>query len=230
MTHALTAGHPKANHVASHPIATLLPMLPMLLLALLASGCAGKPTSYYTLAHAPLPLPVPGSVAAAVPAATPILIELTPVIVPERLARPQMVLTKPGQQSAAVELLEQHRWISAFDNELREALATGIAARIGAIDVTRSGAPSAQPVWRIAVQLRQFDAIENVRVDAAFGWSARRSDAEQGAVCRWGGSVAVGSGIDALAKGAQQITDQAAQAIARHVAALALDPAAPCGQ
>ena len=239
MTHVMKTSDAKAGVVAIGSFAqvrcgarlpTRLPTLMLALLVplvLLVSGCASKPTNYYTLAQAPLPSQA--AAPASVPSfAAPMFIELTPVIVPERLARQQMVLTKPGSTSVEVELLERHRWISTFDNELREELAAGIAANVGAIDVTRSGAPSLLPVWRIAVQLRQFDAIENVRVDAAFGWSARRSDAPESAVCRWSGSAAVGNGIDALAKGTQQVTDLAAQAIARHVKALALDPAAQC--
>ena len=239
MTHALNAAHSNANRGAPSRHARLIPPSPLrmalscalVLAALLASGCAGKPTNYYTLARAPLPLPTAGAAASVADA---IFIELAPVAVPERLARPQMVLTKPGGQSAGVELLEKERWISSFELELRDALASGIAARTGAIDVTRSGAPAAQPVWRIAVQLRQFDAIEATRVDATFSWTARRAGASAGpgpiAICRWAGSVQVGRGIDALARGVQQVTDQAAQAIARHLVALTDDPAAPCRQ
>jgi uncharacterized lipoprotein YmbA len=236
MTHVMKTIGSEADHAVRHVAGLrcavrLSTLLPTLMLALLAVGCASKPTTYYSLAQAPLPLQAAASISASAPAlsfAAPMLIELSPVIVPERLARQQMVLTKKGSMSVEVELLERHRWISTFDNELREALGTGIAANVGAIDVTRSGAPSLLPVWRIAVQLRQFDAIENVRVDAAFGWSARRSDGGESALCRWSGSAAVGNGINALAKGTQQVTEQAAQAIARHVKALALDPAAPC--
>ncbi|MFT5643992.1 MAG: putative lipoprotein YmbA [Janthinobacterium sp.] len=240
MTHAWNTIYPNAGQAqpgrtAAWPVAawrraTLLPAA-LLSVLLLASGCAIKPTSYYTLTTAPLAIaPAVAVTGATASAADAIFIELAPVAVPERLARPQMVLTRPGGQSAKVELLEQHRWIASFELELRDALASGIAVRAGAIDVTRGGAPSLLPVWRIAVQLRQFEAIEAERVDAAFSWTARRSDADQDSACRWAGSVQVGSGIDALAQGAQQLTDQTAQAIARHLAALSLDPAAACGQ
>lgn len=131
-----------------------------------------------------------------------------------------MVVTQPGGRSAEVELLEQHRWTSSFENELRDALASGIASRIGAIDVTKGGRQPGQPAWRIAVQLRQFDAVENTRVDAALSWTLRRSDADRSAACQWSGSENVGNGIGALAQGAQRVTDQAANAIARHLMAV----------
>ena len=185
----------------------------LLAAVVLASGCASQPNRYYTLATPP---GVSASTALASEAA-PVFIELAPVAVPERLARPQMVVTPAGSGSAAVQLLEQHRWTSSLENELRDALASGIASRLGAIDVSRGGRPQHQPAWRIAVQLRQFDAVENTRVDAAFSWTLRRSDADRSADCQWSGSEAVGNGIDELAQGAQRVTDQAASAIARHL-------------
>lgn len=191
--------------------------------AILLTACANTSNArYYTLT---------GPAASAItPAAStaPIFIELAPVAVPERLARPQMVLSKPAGQSAELELLEQYRWTSSFENEMRDALSAGITNRLGAVDVSKSGRSQGQAVWRIAVQLRQFDAIENTRVDAAFSWTARRSDTGSHAACQWAGSEAVGSGMDALAQGAQRITDRAAQMIAQHLAALASNPAAPC--
>ncbi|RZI69472.1 PqiC family protein [Variovorax guangxiensis] len=192
-----------------------------LAVALFVAGCASAPDRYYTLA-------APTEAAAPLLTGGPVFIELAPVAVPERLARPQMLVQQPGGRSAEVALLEQHRWSSSFENELRDALASGIAARLGAIDVTKGGRQPTQPAWRIAVQVRQFDAIENTRVDAAFSWTVRRSDAERSTTCRWSASEPVGSGIDALAQGAQRVTAKAAEAIARHLATLQADAAAPC--
>jgi uncharacterized lipoprotein YmbA len=178
--------------------------------AVLLAGCASAPERYYTLAAAVDPV--------AAPSGAPLFIELAPVAVPERLARPQMVIGKAG--SAEVDLLEQHRWASSFDNELRDALAGGIAARLGAIDVTRGGYQAGAPAWRIAVQLRQFDAVENAQIDAALSWTARRSDGAFSATCQWSGRERLDAGIPALALGAQRLTSRAAEAIARHLAAI----------
>ena len=188
----------------------------LLAAVILASGCASQPNRYYTLTT---PAGLSANTAPASEAA-PVFIELAPIAVPERLARPQMVVTPTGGGSAVVQLLEQHRWTSSLENELRDALASGIVSRLGAIDVSRGGRPQHQPAWRIAVQLRQFDAVENTRVDAAFSWTLRRSDADRSAACQWSGSETVGNGIDALAQGAQRVTDQAANAIARHLTAV----------
>lgn len=191
--------------------------------AVFVAGCVSSaPDRYYTLA-------APGGPSSAAPASgAPVFIELAPVAVPERLARPQMVVHQAGGQSAEVALLEQHRWSSSFENELRDALASGIAARLGAIDVTKGGRQPSTPAWRIAVQVRQFDAVENTRVDAALSWTVRRSDADLNATCQWRTSEPVGHGIDALALGAQRVAANASAAIARHIAQLQQNPGVPC--
>ncbi|CAN5402311.1 hypothetical protein BH10PSE18_BH10PSE18_37400 [soil metagenome] len=191
------------------------------------AGCASTPDRYYTLASlAETPKAAEGGTLPR--AASPLFLELAPLAVPERLARPQMVVRKAGAQSAEVELLEQSRWASSFENELRDALAAGIASRLGAVDLTRGGPVPAQPVWRIAVQVRQFDAVRDTRVDATFSWSVRRSDGDRVPACEWSGSESVGNGIEARAQGAQRLTAKAAEAIARRVSALQADPAAAC--
>ena len=71
--------------------------------AALLGACASPPTRYYTLAA-----PAAVAVTAAPVGATPMWIELAPLAVPERLARPQMVLRRGGEGSAEVRVLEQH--------------------------------------------------------------------------------------------------------------------------
>ncbi len=178
-------------------------------IASVLAGCASKPTLYYSLADG-----APATVTAQVGA--PLYIEMLPLAMPERLARPQLVVKQPGVANAQVEVLEQHRWASSFENELRDALAIGVAARLGAFDATKGGRQNAQPSWRIAVQVRQFDAIEGVRVEAGFGWTLRRSDATLTTACQLSLTEPVGSGIDAAA------------AIARSVTAAQANPSAPC--
>ena len=184
------------------------------------AGCASPPDRYYTLAS-------PADQAAAPTAtATPLYLEFAPVAVPERLARPQMVVRQPGDTSAQVEVLEQHRWASSFENELRDALSSGIAGRLGALDVTQGSRQTSQPVWRVAVQVRQFDLVDGGRVDAGFSWTLRRSDEARTVVCRLDAGEATGSGIDALAEGAQRVTAAAAAAMARSVNAAQTNPGA----
>lgn len=191
-------------------------------LAVLAAGCASKPDNYYTLAS---PVAAAEAAPSTLGSAAPLYIELAPVAVPERFARPQMVVRQPNG-SVQVEVLEQHRWAASFENELRDALASGIAGRLGALDVTKGGRQSSQPVWRIAVQLQQFDAVDGGRVDASFNWTLRRSDEARTVVCQLNLGEAVGSGMDAVAQGVQRVTSAAAAAMARSVSAARANPAA----
>lgn len=189
-------------------------------LAALVAGCASKPDNYYTLAS---PVAAADAAPSTLGGAAPLYIELAPVAVPERFARPQMVVRQPNG-SVQVEVLEQHRWASSFENELRDALASGIAGRLGALDVTKGGRQTSQPVWRIAVQLQQFDAVDGGRVDAGFSWTLRRSDEARTLVCQLNLGEAVGSGMDAVARGAQRVTAAAAAAMARSVDAARANP------
>lgn len=203
-------------------------LLPFAALALLAGCAATGATRYYTLAAPTLPAAIEPANEYLRRTGEPLFFELMPVAVDERLARPQMVLRKRGDADSQVEVLEQSRWSSSFENELHDALAGGIGARLGAVDVSRGGAQPDRPAWRIDVRLRQFDAIESDRINAAFGWTVRRTDQQRSAVCRWSVSEPVGAGIDALAQGAQRATARATDAIARHVLALQADSQAPC--
>ena len=179
-----------------------------------ACGSAGGP-QYYSLAEASPPLP------AAKTSSAPAYIELAPIAMPERFARPQFVVRKKdAPESPAVDILEQHRWSSSFEDELRDALGSGIARRLGAVDVTKTGRQRGQPATRIAVQLGQFDAIEGQRVDASFTWTVRRTDEGPATGCQLSISEPVGSGFDALAQGAQRVTARLADAIAGSVSAV----------
>ncbi|WPB58099.1 PqiC family protein [Xylophilus sp. GOD-11R] len=190
--------------------------------AALGAGCASQPDRYYTLA-APSSVTAP----AAATATPPLFVEIAPVAMPERLARPQMVVRKdtPG---AEVRILEQHRWASSFEKEMRDALAAGIASRAGAIDVTKGGRPSSPAVWRVAVQLQGFDAVEDRGVQADFSWTLRRADRDDSLSCSYSTSEPAAAGIDAIAHGAQQVTRRASEAIGAQLLALQASPRAGC--
>ena len=188
-----------------------------------ACGSSGGP-QYYSLADSAAPARAPMSAGGA-----PAYIELAPIAMPERFARPQLVVRKKdAPDSPAVDILEQHRWSSSFEDELRDSLGSGIASRLGAVDVTKSGRQRGQPATRIAVQLEQFDAIEGKRVDASFTWTVRRTDEGPATGCRLSLSEPVGGGFDALAQGAQRLTSRLADAIAASVPAPAGQPTAKC--
>lgn len=132
-------------------------------LMLALTACSGTQTRFYTLATfasdtvKPVSGAMPGTTST-MPRQT--FIEVLPVSVPERLARPQIVLRSDGTR---IDIFEQDRWSAPLNSELRDALSSRIANRLGAFDVTRGGRPTNQPVYRIAVEVRQFDAARGVQ-------------------------------------------------------------------
>jgi uncharacterized lipoprotein YmbA len=195
--------------------------------ALLLAGCASNTgPQYYSLAETKAPGRAPMVPAAG---AAPLYIEFAPIAMPDRFARPQMVVRKrAAPESPGVDILEDHRWSSSFEFELRDALGSGIVSRLGAVDVTKSGRQRGQPVTRIAVQMGQFDAVEGSRVDASFTWTVRRTDEGAPTGCQLSVSEPVGSGFDALAQGAQRVTAKLADAIASSISAINANQAPPC--
>lgn len=190
---------------------------------LLLGGCASSvSTRYYTLAST-----APVAASAATSDASPgklAFFELAPVAVPERLARPHLVIRQkegpPGAAGGRLVILEEERWSSPFNSELRDALASGIASRLGAIDVTYGGRPRGEPIYRISVQLQQFDAALDERVDATFGWTIARSDGSRSAACVVSLSEQVGAGTEALVQGIGRMVNRIADRVATDVARL----------
>ncbi|SFB13948.1 hypothetical protein SAMN04515620_12047 [Collimonas sp. OK607] len=191
--------------------------------ALLLAGCASPPTRFYTLSAPALTVPAPAI------QNTRTFIDVAPVTLPERLARPQLVVRSAGSASSArIDILEQERWSAPFNNELRDALASAIANRLGAIDVSRSGRPTDQPVYRIAVELREFDAVPGEKVQATYGWTITRSDSNRSSACQLSVTEAVMPGIDALVLGVQRTVADAADGIAANVTAFKANMTSSC--
>lgn len=197
--------------------------LGLTVVALMLAACAATQVRYYSLANPVLPSVTP------LPTGASIHFEMAPVGVPERLARPQMVVRNDADPSStSVRVLEQQRWTSSFDSELRDAFGVAIAARLGAVDVSRGGHLPGHPVYRVAVQVRQFDATLDKEVDARFGWTITRSDDDRNAVCQTTATQKVGLGIDELVQGIQRVVATTADHIAAQIAALQDARTLPC--
>ncbi len=184
-----------------------------LAIALVLAGCGSAPTHFYTLS-APKTAVIPPK-----PENLPIFIEVAPVAVPERLARPQLVVNSSGNFGTGVDILEQERWSSPFNSELRDALASGLSTRLNAIDVSRSGRLKDQATYRIAIELRDFVAIPGDKVQSTFGWIISRSDDGRSATCQANISEPVKSGIDGLVLGVQHSVSDVTNKIAANIKA-----------
>lgn len=194
--------------------------------ALLAAGCASIPEArFYTLAE-------PSGISEASDSrlslsSKPVFIDVMPVRVPERLARPQLVIRTQGQASRLL-ILEQDRWPSHFNHELRDAFTTQIASRIGAISETRGRRRPDQPAYRIAIELSQFDAVVGKVVNARFDWIITRTTDNRGAACYSELSEPVSGGIDGMVGGVRQAVSRVAGEISRNLAELDTGQAVVC--
>ncbi len=191
----------------------------------LASCAANVPTRFYTLS-------TPVNTTQPVIKTTAISIEVLPVNVPERLKRPQLVISTQGTQ---LKILEQDRWSSSFNDELHDVFASGIAAQVGAVDVTRGGRVANQPIYRIAITLRQLDAVPGDKIQANFGWTITRLDTSSGVSkdtvisCQLTITKPVSNSIDAVVQGMQATVADVVAAISANVTSLNSSNAAECG-
>ncbi|MDN5881481.1 MAG: PqiC family protein [Nitrosospira sp.] len=196
--------------------------------ALLLVGCASVPaTRFYTLS-------TPSEPSGAKDASrlsqlsNPIFIEVMPIDVPERLARPQLVVRLPGSGETQLSILEYDRWSSHFNYELRDAFATGIADRTGAMNRTRGIRTPDRPTYRIAIELSQFAAIVGDKVQARFDWTITRSTDGSNVACYSEISESVGEGIDGVVKGLQRAVSRVVADVSKTLIELDTGQAAAC--
>jgi uncharacterized lipoprotein YmbA len=202
----------------------------MLILAAMLSACATSTSTarFYTLANNS---PVE-SQATNLPPVAPIAIEILPIKVPERLKRPQLVIT--SKNSSQLKILEHDRWSSSFNDELQDAFVSGISKQLNAIEISRGGRVANQPIYRVAIALRQFSATPGEQVQANFGWTITRLNADARSAgnnmlsCQATISKTVGSDMDAVVKGVQEMVADTIQAISENVRSVDNGEAGKC--
>lgn len=132
------------------------------LTVLLLAGCASPEPRYHTLAPQRIALPpLP---------AQPRWIEVQPPAVPAGLDRVQLVLRR---EDGGVRRLENERWSAALPDELRDALALQLQARLGAVDLYRRGAAGEAPLYRISAEVLRLEA-GSAGAEVAVSWTVRR--------------------------------------------------------
>ncbi len=163
---------------------------------------------------------------------TPIAIEVLPVSVPERLKRPQLVLT--SKDISQLKILEQDRWSSSFNDELHDGFVSGITNQLGAIDISHGRRIANQPTYRIAIVLQQFNATLGEQVQTNFAWTITRlitgsSATDKTALtCQINSRKSVSNDIDAVVKGVREALAEAIQAISTNVSSLNNGEAGKC--
>ncbi len=192
--------------------------LMLTLVAALAACAQPATTRFYTLNNQTHNQP------AAVSKTTPIAIEVLPVRVPERLKRPQLVLT--SKETPQLKILEQDRWSSSFNDELHDAFVSGITNQLGAIDTSHGRRVPNQPTYRIAIVLQQFNATLGEQVQTNFAWTITRLSTDSSAAdnaaltCQTNSKKLVNNDIDVVVKGVREAVAEVVQAISTNVSSL----------
>lgn len=129
-------------------------------LALALAACASTPIRYHTM------LPPATHESVAQPQAS-FLIDVLPVGVPAQLDQPQMVV-RQGESDMAV--LDGERWASPLGDEVRGALSSELAVLLNTQDVAGLPIQSEEPLVRVKVQIRRFDAWPGKQVQLVVDW------------------------------------------------------------
>ncbi|MRV75276.1 hypothetical protein GJ700_26515 [Duganella sp. FT92W] len=187
----------------------------MLLSAAALAGCAHStpPERFYSLSSG-MPAAAPASAASRAP----LYFELAAVAVPQQVNRSQLVVTV-GE--GRVELLEQQRWSAPLSSEIGQVLSLGITTELGAVDVYRTAAPDAAPVYRISASIQRFESApgKSALIDAV--WSVRRAGQTKVLACRTVAEEPVPDNYDALVAGHRRAMARIAAAVSKGVLALA---------
>ena len=178
----------------------------------LAACSSPAPIHYYTLLPPPA-VPPAAATAAAAQAASPFLIDVLPVGLPEHLDQQPLVVRQSG--SGAVTLMDEERWVGPLGDELRNALSVHLAERLGTQDVAGLASSSDQKVLRVKVQVRRFDAWLNNQVQLEAGWSMGfAQDGKARLVCQGRFTEPATDGYPGLVQAQQQAVSALAARIA----------------
>lgn len=170
---------------------------------LLMTGCGSTPPRFHSLLGDPLQIAAPS-----------VSWQLSPVTVPAQVDRPQWVVRRADGSLA---VLENERWHAPLQDELRDALAEQLSARLGP-----AGQPAAtgRTAWRITLDVQRFDSVPG-RATLVAQWQVQSSADRAGLRCSFQYAHTVADGVPALAAGHRRNVAQLAGVVAS--ALLALD-------
>ena len=176
------------------------------------TSCATvHPTNFYTLTK-PLPEAARNQQISTAKHANMINIS---VDVPDGLKRPQIVINNKNDSSLV--LLEHHRWLSAFDEELNDALNSGIHGN------TNIQALASNNRYQISVQLLQMDTVLSDRVATHFQWKIRRHNRDDKPsnaselVCEFSANKPTDTSVTSAVEAMQAIVQDLTQIISQQI-------------
>lgn len=187
----------------------------LLALALVAalSGCGTSPAPRYHVLTVTSPVRASGSAQR--------LVEILPVVVPERLNREEMVLTGAAGQ---LDVRDGDHWAAPLSDEIRQILTDALWRRLWATDVYQAPVtPTANglPQYRLALRIERFEAVPGRSAVVEGSWTARRLPQGQATSCRASMTVPLPDLTpDAAAAALSDGTGQLARLVADSIGAL----------
>ncbi len=177
-------------------------------------GCAGTAPHYYSLQGGE---PEPRS---ATMVKADYAISVQPVVVPQQVARPQIVVRmEPGSE---VVPLNSSLWVGPLESQIRGALAAELSRRLNVLDVGGASAGEGVPVWRVYVDLQRFDSLYGREIQQEVVWRLMPQAMPKGAkerVCSAQVTRPVETGMSALVEGHREALAGVAAAIAQSLPA-----------
>ncbi|SFB01301.1 hypothetical protein SAMN04515620_11269 [Collimonas sp. OK607] len=181
----------------------------LVLVTAMLAGCVSPEPRYYTLSQRPI------IAATAAPAAKqgqePVLIEVSPVRVPDRLNRANLLLNRGDSR---LKVMEQDRWSAPFPDELRDALSQHLQASLNAVDIYHQGTSGNAPLYRVTVEVVRMDAELGGRADAIINWTVQRLPDSKVTSGRTQVELPTPGGLDSVVAAYQHIVIAAAADIA----------------
>jgi len=181
------------------------------------AGCTSTAaTRFHTLMPAEPPAAAaPGTAAVARPRAA---IVLEPIRLPAQVDQPQWLVRLPDD---TVAILEQDRWTSPLQDELRQALLERLGTRWEA--GTGRSVPGAGPPLRIALEVRRFDSVvgREARIDGSWSISAGEGPGSRVSQCEWSWREPALGGTEALAAAHRRIVARLGDALGESLDTLA---------
>jgi len=193
-------------------------------LSAFVAGCTSTPaTRFHTLMPAEPPAAAASASAAAARPRKAIVLE--PIRWPAQVDQPQWFVRLPDD---TVAVLEQDRWTSPLQDELRQALLERLGTRWEA--GTARALPGAGPPLRIALDVRRFDSVvgSEARIDGSWSISAGEGSNSRNSQCEWGWREPASGGTEALAAAHRRIVARLGEAIGASLDNLAQGRSAAC--
>lgn len=178
----------------------------------LLAGCAGTAPQYYSLQA-----PAIASSDAVRNADAKYVISVQPVLIPQELSRPQIVVASPD--TSEVVPLSVALWSGPLEAQIRDALAASLSSTLNVLEVGAAKLDGA-PVWNIYVDMQRFDSLYNKEVRQEAVWRLVPSGMKpsvQARVCSAQVRVKVEDGMSNLVAGHRRALDILSSAIAETI-------------